>query len=151
MNLVIYMFLILRNFSCQVGIDQCACFYWFLSQYHGIVVLKRVIFFLPKRSRFVPTSFRIFPRLAMFLKFPTFRYNNVNRASKTKVKKSCHSSSCLFCYWRKLSRISSAKLSGITWYSQICSYLSLHSSIYFNRRHFRDWMFSQIGDKIREN
>ena len=27
----------------------------------------------------------------MLLKFPTFCYNHVNRASKTKVEKSCHS------------------------------------------------------------
>ena len=28
----------------------------------------------------------------MFLKFPTFRYSNLNRASKTKIEKSCYSS-----------------------------------------------------------
>ena len=32
----------------------------------------------------------------MLLKFPTFCYNNVNRASKTEAEKPCHSSFLFF-------------------------------------------------------
>ena len=60
MNLVIYMILVLRN----IFLDLCTCFYWFLSQYHKIVVLKRVMFFLPKRSWFVPPSLHMFSKVS---------------------------------------------------------------------------------------
>ena len=40
-----------------VGIDQCICFYWFISQYHKVVVLKQVIIFLLEQSGIVPTLY----------------------------------------------------------------------------------------------
>ena len=40
-----------------LGIDQCICFYWFISQYHKVAVLKQVIFFLLEQSGTVPTLY----------------------------------------------------------------------------------------------
>ena len=51
----------------------------------------------------------------MLSEFPTFRYNNVNKASKTIVKNSCYSDFFFILLIEKQSRIPSAEISKITW------------------------------------
>ena len=50
----------------------------------------------------------------MLSEFRTFRYNNVNKASKTIVKNSCYSDFFFILLIEKQSRIPSAKISKIT-------------------------------------
>ena len=78
------------------------------------VELPQKIKYLMKRHILI-WLIRKIKNVAILLKFPTLRCNIVNRASKTKVKKSCHSTLLFIRYWRKQSRILSAKISEITW------------------------------------